>query len=96
MKVDFLTVQQNQVSTFGMWTIVLSSLVPSWIVTFVENGYPDDVLLSCINKKFANFAAEKSIGQEKCPVYQNCLGLLMLHRSLQIKSVKPLQLVTML
>ena len=35
----------------------------------IENGYPVDVLLSCINQKVANFAAEKTFGQEKCPVY---------------------------
>ena len=34
-----------------------------------ENGYPADVLLFCINEKLANFAAEKTIGPEKCPVY---------------------------
>ena len=36
----------------------------------IENEYPTDVLLSCINQKIANFAAEKAIGPEKCPVYQ--------------------------
>ena len=35
----------------------------------IVNGYPADVLLSCINQKLANFAAEKPIGPEKCPVY---------------------------
>ena len=35
----------------------------------IENGYPTDVLLSCINQKLANFAAEKPFGPEKCPVY---------------------------
>ena len=35
----------------------------------IENGYPTDVLLSCINQKLANFAAEKTFGSEKCPVY---------------------------
>ena len=35
----------------------------------VENGYPADVLLSCINQKLANFAAEKTFSPEKCPVY---------------------------
>ena len=38
----------------------------------IENGYPVDVLLSCINQKLANFAAEKPSGPEKCPV---CLKL---------------------
>ena len=36
---------------------------------FNENGYPTDVLLSCINQKLSNFAAEKTLGPEKCPVY---------------------------
>ena len=35
----------------------------------IEHGYPADVLLSCINQKLANFAAEKTFGPEKCPVY---------------------------
>ena len=35
----------------------------------IENGYPADVLLSYINQKLANFAAEKTFGPEKCPVY---------------------------
>ena len=35
----------------------------------IENGYPADVLLSCINQKLANFAAEKPIDSEKCPVH---------------------------
>ena len=35
----------------------------------IENGYPDDVRISCIKQKLANFAAEKPCGPEKCPVY---------------------------
>ena len=35
----------------------------------IENGYPIDVLLSCINQKLNNFAAEKTFGPEKCLVY---------------------------
>ena len=35
----------------------------------IENGYPDDVLISCIKQKLANFAAEKPCGPEKCPFY---------------------------
>jgi len=27
----------------------------------IEKGYPADVLLSCINHKLANFAAEKDV-----------------------------------
>ena len=34
-----------------------------------ENGYPADVLLSCINQKLANFAAEQAFGPEKCSLY---------------------------
>ena len=36
---------------------------------FSEIEYPTDVLLSCIDQKLANFAAEKTLGPEKCPVY---------------------------
>ena len=35
----------------------------------IENGYPADVLLSCISQKLANFAAGKTFGPEMCPVY---------------------------
>ena len=35
----------------------------------IENGYQTGVLLSCINRKLANSAAEKTFGPEKCPVY---------------------------
>ena len=38
----------------------------------IENGYPTDALLFCINQKLANSAAEKTFGPEKCPV---CLKL---------------------
>ena len=31
----------------------------------IENGYIADVLLSCINQKLANFAAEKSLVQKE-------------------------------
>ena len=35
----------------------------------IENGYPADVLLYCINQKLATFAAEKTFSPEKRPVY---------------------------
>ena len=35
----------------------------------IEYGYPAGVLLSCINQQLANFAAEKTFGPEKFPVY---------------------------
>ena len=35
----------------------------------IDNGYQASVLLSCMNQNIANFAAEKPIGLEKCPVY---------------------------
>jgi len=34
---------------------------------FIENGYPADVLFSCINQKLANFATETTFGTEKSP-----------------------------
>ena len=34
----------------------------------IENGYPDDVVISCIKQKLANFAAERPCSAEKCPV----------------------------
>ena len=35
----------------------------------IDNGYPTDVLLSCISQKLAKFAAEKTFGPEQYPVY---------------------------
>ena len=35
------------------------------IQLLIENRYPADVLLSCINEKLANFAAGKMFGSEK-------------------------------
>ena len=35
----------------------------------IENRYPADFLLACIIQKLANFAAEKTFGPEKFPVY---------------------------
>ena len=34
---------------------------------FIENGYPTDVLLSCINQKLANFAAELNVWSREVP-----------------------------
>ena len=62
----------------------------------IENGYPDDVLISCIKQKLANFAAEKPCGPEKCPVYLNCPGFVMFHQNLKTKLTKPLHPVSML
>ena len=33
---------------------------------FIENGYPDDVLIRCIKQTLANFVAGKPCGHEKC------------------------------
>ena len=62
----------------------------------IENGYSADVLLSCMNQKLANFAAEKTFVPEKCPVYLKLPGLVTFRQSLKIKLVKPLHLVSML
>ena len=35
----------------------------------IDNGYPEDVLVSCIKEKLANISSEKQLGPEKCPVY---------------------------
>ena len=35
----------------------------------IENGYPEDVLVSCIKEKLANISSEKRFGPGKCPVY---------------------------
>ena len=61
----------------------------------IENGYPDYVLLSFINKKLVNFAAEKTFGQNK-PVYLKLPWIVNVSSSLKIKSTKPLHLVSIL
>ena len=48
---------------------ILSSSKPKIKQLLIENGYSTNVLLSCINQKLANFAAEKTFGPEKGPVY---------------------------
>ena len=35
----------------------------------IENGYPNDVLRSCIKQNLANFPAEKLRSPDRCPVY---------------------------
>ena len=35
----------------------------------MDNGYPEDVLISCIKEKLANVSSEKQLGPEKCLVY---------------------------
>ena len=35
----------------------------------IENGYPKDVLLSCIKQNLAKLAAEEPVGPVKCPVH---------------------------
>ena len=35
----------------------------------IDNGYPEDVLVSCIKEKLANNSSGKRFGREKCPVY---------------------------
>ena len=52
----------------------------------IENGYPTDVLLSCINQKLANFPAGRAFGPEKFPVYLKlpCIGIVSLKFDNQI------------
>ena len=66
------------------------------IELIIENGYQADVLLFCINQKLANFAAKKLLDQRSAWYINNCPGLVMLHQSLKIKSIKPLHFVSML
>ena len=62
-----------------------------------ENGYPANDLLSCINQKLANFAAEKPIGPEKCPVYLKLPWIGNVSSKLENQiSKKSLDLATML
>ena len=35
----------------------------------LDNGYPEDIVLTHISKKIARFSAAKPFGPEKCPVY---------------------------
>ena len=62
----------------------------------IEKGYTADVLLSCINQKLANLAAEQPISPEKCTVYLKLSWIGNVHQSLKIKLVKSLHLVIML
>ena len=62
----------------------------------IENGYPTDVLLSCINQKLANFAAEKTFGPEKCPVYLKLPWIGTVSSKFENQINKPLHLDSML
>jgi len=66
------------------------------ILLLIKNRYPADVLLSFLNQKLANFAAEKCLVQGSARHSLCCLGLVTFHQSLKIKLVKPLHLVSML
>ena len=35
----------------------------------IDNGYPEDILVSCTKEKLANISSEKQFGPEKYPVY---------------------------
>ena len=35
----------------------------------IDNGYPEDVLVSCIKETLANISSEKQFRPEKCPAY---------------------------
>ena len=62
----------------------------------IENGYPADVLLSCVNQNLANFAAEKTVSSVKCPVYLKLPWIGNVSSKFEIKLIKPLHLVSML
>ena len=52
----------------------------------IENGYPTDILLSCINQKLANLAAEKTVWSREVPsIPEITLEFVMFHQSLRIK-----------
>ena len=62
----------------------------------IDNGYPEDVLVSCIKKKLANISSEKQFGPEKCPVYLKLAWIGMFLHNLKTKLTKPLHLASML
>ena len=63
----------------------------------IDNGYPEDVLVSCIKEKLPNISSEIRFGPEKCPVYLK-LHLISSksHQNLETKLIEPLHLVSML
>ena len=62
----------------------------------IDNGYPEDVLVSCIKEKLANISSEKRFGPAKCPVYLKLPWIGNVSSKLKTKSIKPLHLVSML
>ena len=62
----------------------------------IENGYPADVLLSCINQKKPTLQQKKRVVQRSARSTWNCPGLVIFHQILKIRSIKPLNLVSML
>jgi len=53
-----------------------------------ENGYPVDVLLSCISQKLATLQQKKHLVQRSARYTKNCLVFVTLHQSLKFKLVK--------
>ena len=62
----------------------------------IDNGYPEDVLVSCIKEKLANISSEKQFGPEKCPVYLKLPGLEMFLQIVKTKVTRPSHLASML
>ena len=62
----------------------------------IENGYPDDVHLSCIKQILANFAAETRVVLKSFQFTINFPVLVMFHENLKTELTKPIYLVSML
>ena len=62
----------------------------------IDNGYPEDVLVSCIKEKLAKISSEKQFGPEKCPVYLKLPWIGNVSSKFETKLTKPLHLASML
>ena len=60
----------------------------------IDNGYPDDVLVSCITEKITNISSEKQFGPESARFTSNCPRLEMFHHNLKTKLIKSLHLAS--
>ena len=62
----------------------------------IDNGCPEDVLISYIKKKQANISSEKQFGPDKCRVYLKLPWMEISHQNLKTKQIKLLHPVSML
>ena len=58
---------------------------------WLDNGYPEDIVLKHISKKIAQFSTAKPFGPEKCPVYLRAPWIISASQQLEHQSKSAVQ-----